>query len=224
MRFQQPFPTPSVPSAVFGMPRLLALLAISLALILDAGAGDRFERDDGDLGLEWLVVEGDWSINEGQAVNGASSEGPFPPGIAVWAKSMDSSAPYTVSLEIQLHSDAETAFSGIAFQLQENGDGYAMRISPAGYAQIVRLTGGEAFQVARQELHSIPQANSRYRLKLTVSDEGTFSGSVTDVVSGALIGEFTDVKDAKSFYQSGGSGLYARKGRKTFDDFSYEEQ
>lgn len=200
----------------------LMLLFILPAVTLGTGrAGDDFDRSDGDLGQGWKVPEGMFSIAVGEVLNGPSGFGPFTPGVAVFADSAGIAA-FTASVVVGVHVESEAALTGLAFRVQENGDGYAFRISPAGYAQFVMMAGGEALEMAKIELDTELVVGGRYRLDVKVEHDSGFSGSVTDMTSGTVVGTMDGVTDNGGHYETGACGLYARHGKQTFDDFTFD--
>jgi len=199
-------------------PLILALLP---ALAFAGDITDKFDRDSGEIGDGWNLLNGDFSIQEEKAINGPGERGPFHSGIAC-----RSAAPLAEQFEqfravstVSLNATADSAFAGIVFNCQDVNHYYALRISGIGNVQFIYKDGEECHQFW---MESIPfSQNHPYRVEVIATALGVFSGSVTDAETNEVLASFENVRDPKRRFQGGFCGLYSESDAKaSFDDFT----
>lgn len=138
-------------------------------------AYDDFERDDGALGLSWVVFTGTWNIAGGKAVNTGAS------GAYLGAVN----APTTASAEVDTYLDGTYTAPVYPFVKGNaaNTDRYEGRVwyTAGTYnCDIYRVTGGSGTRIARVAATAV--LPSPYRIKLTYT-----SGYLALFVEGAFV-------------------------------------
>jgi hypothetical protein len=197
------------------LPLIIALLP---ALAFAGDITDNFDRDSGEIGDGWEQMSGVFSIQNEKAINGPGERGPFHPGIACWSKPPLTDQ-FRAADTVSLNTMAGSASVGIAFNCQDADHYYALRISGTGAVQLIYNDGEEG---GRQLwMKAIPfSQNHPYRLEVSSTAPGVFSGSVADAETNEVLASFENVRDPKKRFQGGFAGLYSGSGAKTtYDDF-----
>ncbi len=196
-------------------PLILALLP---ALAFAGDVTDNFDRDSGEIGSGWELINGDFSIQNEKAINGPGERGPFHPGIARWAGT-PLGGQFRAADTVTLNTTAGSASVGIVFNCQDADQYYALRISGTGAAQLVYNDGEGGHQLWMKEIPF--SQNHPYRVEVNSTAPGVFSGSVADAETNEVLASFENVRDPKKRFQGGSAGLYSGSGAKTtYDDFT----
>lgn len=193
------------------------ILALLPAFALAGEITDNFNRDSGEPGGQWELLNTDFTIQNDKALNGPGERGPFHPGIACWKTPLTER--FHVAANVTLNTTAGSASVGIVFNCQDAGHFYALRISGNGCIQLIYHDGENGGRQIWSDTISFIQ-NHPYRFEVTSTAPFLFSGSVADAETGEVLASFENVHDPKNHFKGGFAGLYSGSGvKETYDDF-----
>jgi|GEM_PF-6168589 len=158
---------------------------------------------------EWQTLRGQWSIVDGiiqakrnPAENNANN-------LLMVQKEQIKNSSFSISAKIKSLSTAKANLVGVAFHVQDVDNYYAFRFNTSGeegWAQLVRVVGGKAQQLAMKKHGGAIKENEFYTVKVSSSSPFVFNWSVTDS-QGSIVLEGTS-KDMLKTYTDGTTGLY----------------
>ncbi len=204
------------------MKSVIAILTISLAYGTAHAATylDDFNRADGSLGANWTTTGGDFSITNGVVDNYTTGNV-----VAYWNKAQTLNGGtngFAISATVTLNANANTAWTGLAFNYQNPTNFFSLRFSGFGEVQMLRVVNGSLstfYNAPGVEFAHVP--NRPYLLEVSSVEPYVFRASIKDTVTDTVVWSSASIADTGSNFEDGYGGFFASSlGRATYDDFA----